>query len=489
MNAQRIRDSRIEQLRVPPQSIEAEQAVLGGLMLAPDAFDRVADRLHEADFYRRDHQLIYRAICELAVQRKPYDAVTLGEWFDSQGMSEMIAGGAYLTELASTTPSAANISAYAEVVEQRAKYRRFIEIGTDIVNDGFNPQRRDPVELIGNAQAALSDLLTNVPCELEHIGPTLGKVFEDLTQRYERGGGVQGMSLGMGEELDSLLNGLHPGVYVLAARPKMGKTTLAMNVSTHVAGKSGKAVALFPLEMRQLAMAERMVASCGVSGQALRRGELSDDEWAKVGKAIKRIRDLPIYMARPQNVRVEHIVAQTKRLAAKLRSERKDELGLVVIDYLQLIQTRGDNRASELADVTRALVMLAHELGVPVLLLSQLNRALENRENKRPMPSDLRDSGAIEQDADAVIFIYRDEVYRSPSPDAGTAEIIVALQRNGPPGTVRVGYAPDLFRFSELSPDWQPVRIEREDADGGKGKKGAKPRKGFSGRDAQAGGE
>jgi replicative DNA helicase len=229
------------------------------------------------------------------------------------------------------------------------------------------------------------------------------------------------------------------------------------------------------------------VASCGVSGHALRRGDLQDWEWREVGRAIKSLRELPIYMARPQNVRVEHIVAQCKRLAASLRGRKDGELGLVVIDYLQLIQTRGENRAGELAEVTRALVMLAHELNVPILLLSQLNRGLELRADKRPIPSDLRDSGAIEQDADAVFFIYRDEVYHSASRYAGTAEIIIALQRNGPPGTVRLQYTPDLFRFEELPFDWQPARMDDPDpVPGAKGNRKARG-KFAAGRDAQAG--
>lgn len=445
-------DSRVEQLRIPPQSIEAEQAVLGGLMLAPDAWTKVADRLTEADFYRRDHQLIYRAIRELHGKGHPYDAVTLGEWFESNGFSEMVSGGAYLIDLASTTPSAANIAAYAEIVREKGMLRRLIDLGTKIVNAGFQPEGRDSLEVIGEAQSDLGTLLTDVPCELEHIAPVLAGYYDELTQRYQRGGEIQGLSLGMGTELDELTNGLTPGLHVLAARPKMGKTTLAMNICEHVSVKQGKTVALFPLEMRQRMMAERLIASYGVSGNRLRRGNLDEQDWAKTSAAVRELRNAPIYMARPQNVRVEHIVAQVKRLHAK------EPVSLVVIDYLQLIQTDGDNRAQALGEVTRALVMLAQELGIAILLLSQLNRTLDSRTDKRPMPSDLRDSGAIEQDADSVSFIYRDEVYNKSSPDAGTAEFIVALQRSGPPGMVRLSYAPETFRFSKLSYDWAPVR-------------------------------
>jgi replicative DNA helicase len=447
----RFGDSRVEQLRIPPQSIDAEQAVIGGLMLAPDAFDRIADRLNEEDFYRRDHQLIYRAIRELAEKSRPYDAVTLGEWFESQGLSEQVAGGAYLVELASTTPSAANIVAYAEIVREKAIRRRLIDIGTNIVNEAFEPSGRPSVELVGNASTQVGGLLSSEPCDLESVVPVMQRVFDILQDRYQRGGGIQGISTGISAEFDELINGLSPGLIILAARPKMGKTTLAQNVAEHVAVKLQKAVAVFSMEMQAEALVERMLSSQGdISASALRLGRLDDDDWARASDTIRGMRNAPLYISRPRNARVEHIIAQAKRQHAKT------PLGLIVIDYLQLIQTSGDNRAQGLGEVTRSLVLLAHEIGVPVMLLSQLNRDLERRVDKRPIPADLRDSGAIEQDADIVIFIYDDEAYYPDSKHAGTAELIVALQRNGPSGMVRVLRRKDRFRFEQLPEFWEP---------------------------------
>lgn len=451
----RYDDSRTDGLRIPPQSIDAEQAVIGGLMLAPRSLDLVADALQESDFYRRDHQLIWRAITWLAKRSKPFDAVTLSDWFESQGLGEHVAGGAYLFELASTTPSAANIVAHAEIVREKATRRRMIEIGTEIVNEAFDSHGRPSVELVGNAMTKVGGLLSSEPCDLESVVPVMQRVFDSLQDRYTRGGGIQGVATGISAEFDELLNGLNPGLYILAARPKMGKTTLAQNIAEHVAMNLGKGVAFFSMEMQAEALGERMLSSQGgISASALRSGRLSDDDWKRASDTIRKLRNAPIYISRPRNARVEHVIAQAKRQHARAK------LGLIVIDYLQLMQTNGDNRAQGLAEVTRALVLLAHELGVPVLLLSQLNRDLERRPDKRPMPADLRDSGAIEQDADAVIFIYDDAVYNPASPYAGTAELIVALQRNGPSGTVRVLRRKDQFRFERLPEFWEPERPE-----------------------------
>ena len=478
----RFDDSHIEQLRIPPQSIEAEQAVIGGLMLAPKSLDLVADALEESDFYRCDHQLIWRAIKWLAKRSRPFDAVTLGEWFDSQGLGEYVAGGAYLVELASTTPSAANIAAYAEIVREKSTRRKLIEIGTGIVNEAFEPNGRPSVELVGNAQTQVGGLLSSEPCDLESVVPVMQRVFDSLQDRYQRGGSIQGLSTGISQDFDELLNGLGPGLYVLAARPKMGKTTLAQNIAEYIALKHGKAVAVFSMEMQAEALGERMLASQGdISASALRSGQLDDVDWANVSDTIRKLRNAPIFISRPRNARVEHIVAQAKRQHAKT------PLGLIVVDYLQLIQTAGDNRAQGLGEVTRSLVLLAHELKVPVLLLSQLNRDLERRPDKRPIPADLRDSGAIEQDADAVIFIYDDEVYHPGSPYAGTAELIVALQRNGPSGMVRVLRRKDRFRFERLPEFWQPARPDPSDEPAPRPRGFRKPKPSASPRDAAAG--
>lgn len=449
-----------DHLRVPPHNIEAEQAVLGGLMLDPRAWVHVADVLTGDDFYRRDHQLIFRAVHALATATpaKPYDAVTVGEWFVAQGLGEQVAGGAYLTELASTTPSAANVRAYADIVRDKSRQRRLIEVGTAIVNTGFSTEGRPVTELIGEAQTQVGALLADEPCDLEPLAPVMLRVHERLQERFRHEGGVHGLTTSL-TDLDDLLGGLKPGgLYVLAARPKMGKTTLAQNIAEHCALCEKKPVAVFSFEMQPDELGDRMLASIGnISASRIRSGDLDDVDWTNVTAAMQKLRGAEIFISRPSNARVEHVVAQVRRQHAR------KPLGLVVIDYLQLMTYAGDNPAQGYGQITRALKLMAGELGLPVLLLSQLNRKLEERPNKRPMPSDLRDSGSIEQDADAVIFIYRDEVYDRASRFKGTAEIIVPLQRNGPPGDVRVQYLPERFKYSNLPEYWQPEPLPRDD--------------------------
>lgn len=453
-------DSRAEFLRDPPQSIEAEQAVLGGLMIpvAPERQARVwadvADLLTEESFYRRDHQLIWRALKHLESKHLPFDCVTVGEFLAKHGYSEQVNNGAYLVELSSNTPSTANIRAYATIVADKLKLRRLIEVGTEMVNNGFTPDGRDSLELIGRAQTAVGSLLDAEPCDLEEMVPVMQRVFDKLQARYEAGGvegDITGMAIGF-DELDRLLNGLAGGqLLILAARPKMGKSTLAQNISEYVALVHGKPVAVFTFEMKPEEIGDRMLSSIGdIDGDRIRRGALDDADWANVTAAVRKLRGAPILITRPRAARAEHICAQIRRAHAK------HPLGLVVIDYLQLMTVSGDNRAQGYGDVTRALKNLATELDIAILLLSQLNRELEKRPDKRPIPSDLRDSGAIEQDADVVIFIYRDEWYHKDSREKGTAEIIVALQRNGPSGMVRLKYRPDRFRFENLPVDWEP---------------------------------
>jgi len=447
---------RLDHVRVPPHSIDAEQSVLGGLMLVASAWWRVADKLEEGDFYRRDHQLIWRAIKELAEAKppKPFDTVTLGDWFEAHGAAEQVGGGFYLVELSNTVPSAANIEAYAEIVADKARMRRLIEVGSALVDAGFQPEGRSSVELIGEAQSRIGGLLDNQPCELETMVPLMQRVFDKLTERSQTEHGIHGLATGI-TELDELIGGLRPGgLYLLAARPKMGKTTLAQNIAEHVALVEKQAVAVFSFEMQPDELGDRMLSSIGgVDGNRIRRGELDDVDWANVTRAMRTLNAARIFISRPRRARVDHVVAQVRRQHAR------DPLGLVVIDYLQLMETRGDNRAQGIGDITRALKLMAGELGIPVLLLSQLNRDLEKRTDRRPIPSDLRDSGAIEQDADAVIFIYRDEVYHRDSRDSGTAELDVAMQRNGPPGMVRAAYDPGRFKFSNLRYDWEPAPL------------------------------
>ena len=445
-------DARIEQLRVPPQSVDAEQAVLGGLMLDPNAFDRVADQLTDADFYRRDHQLIFRAIRELSEKSKPFDAVTLGEWFESQGLGEQVAGGAYLVELAGTTPSAAHIKAYAEIVRDKAVLRQLIEVGTTIVNDGFQPEGRESSELLAKAEQevfAIAEAGSRGRQDFTPVNRALTEAFEVLQSRYNSGGGVTGMATGY-TEFDEMTAGLQPtDLIILAARPAMGKTTLALNIAEYGAMKSKKAVAVFSMEMSASQLALRLISSMGrVNATRLRTGQLEDEDWSRVTSAIKMLREVKIFIDDTPALSPDVLRSKARRL------KREHGLGLIVIDYLQLMQVPGnsENRATEISEISRSLKALAKELNVPVIALSQLNRSLETRTDKRPVMADLRESGAIEQDADLIVFIYRDDYYnKENSPDKGLAEIIIGKQRNGPTGTVKLAFLNALTRFENLA--------------------------------------
>lgn len=447
-------DSKIEQLRVPPQSVEAEQAVLGGLMLDPTAFDRIADQLGEHDFYRRDHQLIYRAIRELAEKSRPYDAVTLGEWFESQGLAEQVAGGAYLVELASTTPSAANIKAYAEIVRDKAVLRQLIEVGTGIVNDGFQPEGRDSAEVLAKAEQdvfAIGESRARGRTDFTPVNKAMQEAFDVLQTRYANGGGITGLPTGY-TEFDEMTAGLQPtDLLILAARPSMGKTTLALNMAEYAAMKTKKAVAVFSMEMSASQLALRLISSVGrVNATRLRTGQLEDEDWSRVTSAIRLIRDTRIFIDDTPALSPDVLRAKARRL------KRESDLGLIVIDYLQLMAVPGnsENRATEISEISRSLKALAKELNVPVIALSQLNRSLETRQDKRPVMADLRESGAIEQDADVIVFIYRDEYYnKDASPDKGLAEVIIGKQRNGPTGSIKLKFFGEYTRFDNLAHD------------------------------------
>ena len=448
-------DARIEQLRVPPHSIEAEQAVLGGLMLAPEAYDRINDKLTANDFYRRDHQLIYRAIAELAEKNRPFDAVTLGEWFESQGHMDLVAGGAYLVELASTTPSAANIAAYAEIVRDKAVMRQLIEVGTEIVNDAFQPEGKESDEMLAIAEQkvfAIAEQGARGRTDFVAMNDALKDAFEVLRVRSESGGTVTGLPTGY-TEFDMMTAGLQPtDLVILAARPAMGKTTFALNIAEYAAIKSKKAVAVFSMEMSAGQLAMRLISSVGrINATRLRTGQLEDEDWSRVTSAIRILKDqAKVFIDDTPGLSPDVLRSKARRL------KREHDLGLIVIDYLQLMSVPGnnENRATEISEISRSLKGLAKELNVPVIALSQLNRSLETRTDKRPVMADLRESGAIEQDADMIVFIYRDEYYnKENSPDKGLAEIIIGKQRNGPTGAVKLKFFGEYTRFDNLSHD------------------------------------
>ncbi|GAB3752362.1 replicative DNA helicase [Lysobacter olei] len=447
-------DQRMDQLRVPPQSVEAEQAVLGGLMLDPNAYDRIADQLTDNDFYRRDHQLIYRAIAELAQKSKPFDAVTLGEWFESMGLAEQVAGGAYLIELASTTPSAANIVAYAEIVRDKAVLRQLIDVGTGIVNDGFQPDGRDSDMILEEAEKqvlAIAQSRTSGRSDFTDVQKALVEAFDVLQTRYANGGSVTGLPTGY-TEFDELTAGLQKtDLIILAARPAMGKTTLALNMAEFAAFKSKLPVAVFSMEMSASQLALRLISSVGrVNAQRLRTGQLEDEDWSRVTSAIRQLKEVKIFIDDEPGLSPVKLAAKARRL------KREHGLGLIVIDYLQLMSVPGnsENRATEISEISRSLKGLAKELQVPVIALSQLNRSLETRADKRPVMADLRESGAIEQDADMIVFIYRDDYYnKENSPDKGLAEVIIGKQRSGPTGSIKLKFFGEYTRFDNLSHD------------------------------------
>ena len=443
-------DSRTDGLRIPPQSIDAEQAVIGGLMLAPDAFDRIADRLSEEDFYRRDHQLIYRAIQELADKSKPYDAVTMGEWFESQGLSEQIAGGAYLVELANTTPSAANIIAYAEIVREKAILRKLIEAGTGIVNDAFQPEGRDTQELLAAAQQSVSDIgIENDSGGLRMVRSTAREVWADLVKDSQQTGKRETPTPHHG--VNEVLMPFQPeDVITLAALTSVGKTVYAMEIAEHYAGAHKKHVAVFSLEMSPRQLVLRTAAKrARVDSMRLSSPEnLTDEEWGSLNAAIKEISLLPIAIDDSAGIGLRELRARAKRMHRAVPGG----LGLIVIDYLQLMDTPNkDSREQGVSAVSRGVKRLAKELKVPILQLSQLNRKSEER--GYPILADLRESGSIEQDSDTVVFLHLE----------GSATILtVAKQRRGQ-RNVRRKLASELqhYRFR----DWDPERDDPLPAD------------------------
>ena len=447
----RMFSARVDTLRVPPNSIDAEQAVLGGLMLDERAWERIADKLSEDDFYRKDHRLIYRAIGELAGKNLPCDAVTLGEWFESNKLAELVGGAAYVVQLANSTPSAANILAYAEIVREKSILRQLIDAGTEIVGDGFQPEGRTSEEILGSAEQRVFRIAESGARGKKGfvaMRAAVKEAFQILHQRYESKGSVTGLATGF-PDLDELTAGLQPSdLIIVAARPSMGKTALAVNMAEHAAIKSRKSVAIFSMEMSASQLAFRLISSLGrIDQQHLRTGDLADEDWPRVTSAMTLLSDAKIFIDDTPALSPAELRARARRL------KREHDLGLIVIDYLQLMQVPGnkENRATEISEISRGLKALAKELNIPVIALSQLNRSLESRTDKRPVMSDLRESGAIEQDADVILFIYRDEVYDKESPKKGSAEIIIGKQRNGPIGVVNLTFLGRYTRFESIA--------------------------------------
>lgn len=445
-------DHAVESLKIPPHSIQAEQAVLGGLMLDNQTWDSVADKINEEDFYRRDHRLIFSAIAQLAEKQDPFDVVTLSEALEANDELQNVGGLAYLGTLVKDTPSAANIVAYANIVRDRSVLRQLIHVGTEISDSAFSTEGRETAELLENAERnvfKIAEQRQRGQGGFNSIKNLLAKAVDKIETLYEQDGDITGASTGF-TDLDEKTSGLQPAdLIIVAGRPSMGKTTIAMNMAENVALKSGMPVAVFSMEMPGEALAMRMMSSLGrIDQHKVRTGKLDDDDWPRLTSAINLLAETKLFIDDTPALTPTEVRSRARRL-----TREHGQLGLIVLDYLQLMQSpsSGDNRVQQISDISRGLKALAKELNVPVIALSQLNRNLEQRPNKRPVMSDLRESGAIEQDADLIIFVYRDEVYNEDSPDKGIAEVIIGKQRNGPLGTVRLTFLGQYTRFENFA--------------------------------------
>lgn len=447
-------DYAVEALKVPPNSIQAEQSVLGGLMLDNQTWDTVADKIAETDFYRKDHRLIFKAIAQLADKQEPFDVITLSETLAATGDLQDVGGLSYLGMLAKDTPSAANIVSYANIVRDRSVLRQLIHVGTDISDSAFNPDGRDTAELLESAERQVFQIAEQRQRGQGGFMPIkslLAQAVNKIETLFEQEGSITGASTGF-TDLDEMTSGLQPSdLVIVAGRPSMGKTTIAMNMAENVAIKGDKPVAVFSMEMPGDSLAMRMMSSLGrIDQHKIRTGKLDDDEWPRLTSAINLLAETKLFIDDTPALTPTEVRSRARRLVRE-----HGPLGLVVVDYLQLMQSpgSGENRTQQISDISRGLKSLAKELSVPVIALSQLNRNLEQRPNKRPMMSDLRESGGIEQDADLIIFVYRDEVYNEDSPDKGIAEIIIGKQRNGPIGTVRLTFLGQYTRFENFAGD------------------------------------
>ena len=447
-------DPDIAALKLPPHSLEAEQSLLGGLLLDNTAWDKVGDLVNEVDFYRDDHRRIFKHIAKLIELGKPADVVTMFESLEKSGEAERAGGLAYLGEIANNTPSAANIRRYGEIVRERAILRALVTVGDEIAASALTPSGKDASTLLDEAEARVFEIAeagARQQTGFVPIQPLLGQVVDRIQELYDRDSPSEttGVPTGL-TDLDGLTSGLHPtDMIVVAGRPGMGKTTFALNVAEHVAVEHHLPVAIFSMEMPGTQLANRFISSVGRLDQSrLKNGKLNDDDWQRLTYALGKLHEAPIYIDETPGLNPIDLRARARRLHRQF-----GKLGLIVIDYLQLMSSlkQSDNRAAELSEISRSIKGLAKELKVPIMALSQLNRSLEQRPNKRPVMSDLRESGAIEQDADIIMFVYRDEIYNPDSPDKGSAELIIGKHRNGPTGTVRMTFIGEYTRFENFA--------------------------------------
>lgn len=442
---------RVDDLKVPPHSLEAEQSVIGGLMLDNQAWDNIADIVNEQDFYRHDHALIFRAISSLADETQPYDVVTVSEWLGSRNELDSIGGLAYLSILANDTPTAVNVKAYANIVREYSILRALIQIGNEISASAYNADGRTSKDLLDEAERKVFMIAEQGAGNREGfaaINDLLGRAVQRVEEMYKSGEALTGISSGF-SNFDEKTSGLQKSdLIIIAGRPSMGKTSFAMNLAENAAMGTENSVAVFSMEMPGEQLALRMMSSLGrIDSHNLRTGKLDDQDWPRLISSVNMLSKAKLFIDDSPALSPTEVRARTRRL------KREHGLDLVIIDYLQLMQVGGstENRATEISEISRSLKALAKELNVPVIALSQLNRSVEQRPDKRPVMSDLRESGGIEQDADVILFIYRDEVYNPESNDKGTAEILIRKQRNGPIGMVRLAFLGQYTRFENLA--------------------------------------
>jgi len=441
------------QLRIPPHSIEAESSVLGGLLLDNTAWDRMGDLLVDGDFYRHEHKLIFAAIGGLINGSKPADVITVYEQLQTLGKADESGGLVYLNSLAQYVPSASNIRRYAEIVRERSILRKLVSASDEIATNAFNPQGKTVDKILDEAEQKIFNIGeegTRMKQGFQSMDSLVVELLDRVTEMADNPNDITGVRTGF-YEFDKMTSGLQPGdMIVLAARPSMGKTSLAINIAEHVALNEGLPVAVFSMEMGASQLAVRIVGSIGRIDQGhLRTGKLTDEEWPRLTEAIEKLRTVSLHIDETPGLSTSELRANARRLARQY-----GRLGLIVVDYLQLMSTSmsGDeNRATAVGEISRGLKMLAKELKCPVIALSQLSRGVESRTDKRPMMSDLRESGAIEQDADIIMFIYRDDYYNKESKEPGVAEVIISKHRNGPTGTVKLAFLKPLTKFENLA--------------------------------------
>ncbi|MDM0120162.1 replicative DNA helicase [Variovorax arabinosiphilus] len=447
-------DRQIAQLRVPPHSIEAESSVLGGLLLDNGAWDRMGDLLVDADFYRHEHKLIYAAIGTLINASKPADVITVYEQLQNLGKADEMGGLVYLNSLAQYVPSASNIRRYAEIVRERSILRKLVSAADEIATNAFNPQGKAVDKILDEAEQKIFNIGeegSRMKQGFQSMDSLVVELLDRVTEMADNPNDITGIRTGF-YEFDKMTSGLQAGdMIVLAARPSMGKTSLAINIAEHVALNEGLPVAVFSMEMGASQLAVRIVGSIGRIDQGhLRTGKLTDEEWPRLTEAIEKLRTISLHIDETPGLTTSELRANARRLARQY-----GKLGLIVVDYLQLMSTSSsmsdENRATAVGEISRGLKMLAKELKCPVIALSQLSRGVESRTDKRPMMSDLRESGAIEQDADIIMFIYRDDYYDKNSKEPGVAEVIISKHRNGPTGTVKLAFLKPLTKFENLA--------------------------------------